>query len=223
MFFGSKAEPRLLPSRPADSDGDGVGDDADRCPGTQAGTAVDESGCPRPQDGDKDGVMDADDRCPATPAGIAVDARGCDADVDRYGVKNEHDQCPATAAGATVDSRGCEVREEIRLPGVQFESDSDRLRPGAQSALNDGVETLKRNPGLVVEVAGYTDDRGNADYNLCLSVRRAKTVHDFLIDHGVRPVQLTWRGYGEADPIAENDTAEGRDTNRRVVLRVIAR
>ena len=89
--------------------------------------------------------------------------------------------------------------------------------------LADAAATLIRNPGLVTEVAGYTDDRGNAEYNRGLSERRAKTVRDYLIDQGVDASQLTWRGHGENDPVADNDTPEGREMNRRVVLRILER
>ena len=72
-------------------------------------------------------------------------------------------------------------------------------------------------------VAGYTDDRGNEDYNRGLSERRAKTVRDFNINGGVDAERLSWRGYGESEPIADNGTAEGRFLNRRVVLRITTR
>ena len=87
--------------------------------------------------------------------------------------------------------------------------------------MNEAAETLLRNPGLIVEVGGHTDSQGNADYNRGLSERRAKTVRDYLIGRGVDADRLTWRGYGEEQAIADNATAEGRDQNRRVVLRIL--
>ena len=65
--------------------------------------------------------------------------------------------------------------------------------------------------------------KGAAAYNEGLSERRAKTVHDYLIDLGIAEDRLTWRGYGESSPIADNETAEGRQQNRRVVLRILSR
>ncbi|MBT8090061.1 MAG: OmpA family protein, partial [Gammaproteobacteria bacterium] len=144
-------------------------------------------------------------------------------DTDGDGVLNERDQCPNTRPGAVVDGRGCEVQAEIKLPDVRFETNSDRLRPGAEPTLNDAADTLIRNPSLLTEVAGYTDSRGDANYNRGLSERRAKTVRDYLINQGVDANQLTWRGYGESNPIADNETAEGREQNRRVVLRILQR
>lgn len=69
----------------------------------------------------------------------------------------------------------------------------------------------------------YTDDRGDAGYNQSPSERSAKTVRDYLINAGVAESRLTWKGYGESDPIADNATAAGRQANRRVVLRVLGR
>lgn len=204
-----------------DSDGDGVVDSIDECPDTTPGAAVDARGCERDSDGD--GVVDSRDQCPGTPAGSPVDEAGCELDSDGDGVVDRLDQCPNTAAGVPVDTRGCEIRDVIRLPGVNFETNSDRLRPGAEDVLEDAAQTLKRNPGLEVEVAGHTDSQGAAEYNQGLSERRARTVMDYLIARGVDEEMLSYRGYGESRPIADNATAEGRAENRRVELRILNR
>ena len=88
--------PGQRPPPPADSDGDGVVDPRDRCPGTPRGVPVDADGCPLDSDGD--GVTDDRDRCPGTPPGVVVNAEGCDPDLDKDGVLNEDDQCPKHAA-----------------------------------------------------------------------------------------------------------------------------
>jgi hypothetical protein len=94
---------------PRDSDKDGVVNDADACPDTPRGEAVDGRGCPLPKDADGDGVVDASDRCPDTPAGDRVDPDGCtlpkDADAD--GVVDANDRCADTPAGVAVDPAGC--------------------------------------------------------------------------------------------------------------------
>lgn len=204
-----------------DSDGDGVADGADRCPATPAGTRVDANGCPRDSDGD--GVADDMDKCPNTVAGARVDASGCEMDTDKDSVVDRLDKCPNTRAGAQVDINGCEIREEINLQGVKFESNSDRLLPGAESVLNDAAATLQKNPEIRVEVAGHTDSDGTAEYNESLSSRRAATVRDYLIARGVSADRMTSRGYGESEPVADNNTALGKAENRRVVLRITAR
>ena len=204
-----------------DSDGDGVKDSKDECPGTPPGVAVGANGCPNDSDGD--GVTDDKDKCPGTPAGQPVDANGCELDDDGDGVVNRLDECPGTRAGAQVDIKGCEIKEEIALEGVNFETNSDRLLPGATRILDDAAATLVKNPTIKVEVAGHTDSDGAADYNESLSARRAKTVHDYLASHGVDVSRMTVRGYGESEPIADNSTAAGKAQNRRVVLRITER
>jgi OOP family OmpA-OmpF porin len=131
------------------------------------------------------------------------------------------DACPGTASGVRVDSRGCELREVIRLRGVNFETNSAALTVNSSARLDDAVATLVKNSDLTVEVAGYTDSAGSAAYNLNLSQQRALSVMDYLIRHGVNGNMLSARGYGEANPIASNATAAGRAENRRVTLRIL--
>ncbi len=204
-----------------DSDGDGVKDSLDRCPGTPRGVSVNADGCAIDSDGD--GVTDDKDKCPGTPAGAAVDANGCELDSDGDGVVDRLDECPDSAPGVQVDIKGCEIKEEIRLQGVNFESNSDRLLPGATRVLDDAVATLKKNPSIKFEVAGHTDSDGAAEYNESLSARRATTVHDYLANNGISEERMSVRGYGEAQPIADNGTAAGKAENRRVVLRITER
>lgn len=204
-----------------DSDGDGVKDSRDRCPGTPRGVPVDSDGCAVDSDGD--GVTDDMDKCPGTPAGAKVDANGCELDGDNDGVVDRLDECPDSAPGVQVDIRGCEIKEEITLQGVNFESNSDRLLPGATRVLDDAVATLKKNPSIKFEVAGHTDSDGAADYNEGLSARRATTVHDYLASNGIAEDRMSVRGYGESQPIADNSTSAGKAQNRRVVLRITDR
>ena len=86
---------------PVDTDGDGVTDDLDKCPGTPAGTAVDATGCPLPQDDDGDGVVNDSDKCPGTPPGKKVDAVGCeiDGDDDGDGIVEQRGPVPQHAQG----------------------------------------------------------------------------------------------------------------------------
>jgi OOP family OmpA-OmpF porin len=202
-----------------DSDGDGVPDSRDECPGTPMGLEVDSRGCRLDSDGD--GVTDEIDRCPNTPPGSVVDATGCIPDTDGDGVVDPRDDCPNTPLGAPVDFRGCEIKTIIRLPGVNFEFDSSDFQLGAERVLDLAVGTLNEYPDLIVEVAGYTDSDGPAAYNLRLSSRRARTVSDYLIAAGIAAERVSARGYGEADPVADNEIDEGRAENRRVVLRII--
>jgi OOP family OmpA-OmpF porin len=203
---------------PLDDDGDGVNNDADKCPNTPAGAQVDASGCEPDSDGD--GVADGRDQCPNTPAGTKVDEKGCELDSDADGIVDSQDKCPDTPKGDRVDATGCPFNKELLLQGVKFSTNSAELLPESIPVLDRAVATLKRYPELRVEVAGHTDSRGAEAYNQQLSARRAATVLAYLRDGGVSNT-LTSRGYGEREPIASNDTDEGRLQNRRVVLRII--
>jgi OmpA-OmpF porin, OOP family len=201
-----------------DSDHDGVVDRLDKCPGTPPGVSVNADGCPLDSDGD--GVTDDKDKCPNTPHGTQVGPDGCPLDSDGDGVLDVNDKCPGTPHGVRVDFRGCEIKEEIELPGVNFELDSAKLTADSSATLNGAVSTLERYPELTVECSGHTDSTGSDAYNQALSQRRAHSVCEYLIDHGIDKARLQERGYGESRPIADNATDEGRARNRRVTLRI---
>ncbi len=203
---------------PLDDDGDGVTNDMDKCPGTPAGAKVDASGCELDSDGD--GVADARDQCPNTPAGAKVDEKGCELDGDGDGIVDREDKCPGTPKGERVDSTGCPFNKELLLQGVKFETNSAELLPESIPVLDRAISTLKRYPELNVEVAGHTDSRGSDAYNLQLSGRRAESVLKYLQAGGVSNT-MTSRGYGERQPIASNNTEDGRLQNRRVALRAL--
>lgn len=197
-----------------DSDGDGVPDDRDQCPNTPAGVAVDAVGCPLDTDGD--GVPDYMDQCPGTPAGVEVNAQGCPLDSDGDGVPDYQDQCPDTPAGAEVNSLGCQ--EDLVLRDVNFEFDSAKLTSSAESILDGVSDKLMTNDTLRIRLEGHTDSVGSAAYNKDLSQRRADSVKSYLVNKGFSGDNIKTIGYGEEQPVASNDTAEGRAQNRRVEL-----
>jgi OOP family OmpA-OmpF porin len=205
---------------PLDSDGDGVPDDMDKCPGTPPGTPVDANGCELDSDGD--GVVDSKDKCPGTPRGTKVDEVGCpvDGDADGDGVKDSKDQCPGTPAGAKVNDVGCEIGEII-LRGVVFDTGSDVLKPQSLLILDSVATGLAKQPGTKVEIRGHTDDVGSEALNMDLSRRRAEAVKAYLVGKGLRAEDLTTVGLGEMQHIASNDTAENREQNRRVTLQFL--
>jgi len=211
--------PLPLPLPPSDGDGDGVDDRYDRCPETPSGDVVNPAGCPA--DTDMDGVPDPLDHCPNTPLHAVVDSHGCELDSDRDGVINRLDQCPGTPLGVKVDKVGCPIVKVIRLDGVHFHHDSDRLTTAAKSLLNVTAATLKENRGKLIEVAGHTDSRGSGAYNQALSSRRARSVRNYLVAQGVPESMLISKGYGESKPVTSNASAPGRAKNRRVELRIM--
>jgi outer membrane protein OmpA-like peptidoglycan-associated protein len=106
----------------------------------------------------------------------------------------------------------------LTLGDVLFETGKADLRPGALRNLYPLVTFLQKYPERRVLIEGHTDNVGSDAYNLDLSQRRADAVRDFLLQNGVNAAQLATRGYGKASPVASNDTAEGRQRNRRVEL-----
>jgi len=201
-----------------DSDGDRVVDSKDQCPATDAGVMVDARGCA--MDSDNDGVADSSDQCPGTKAGAKVDNRGCvvNMDLDGDGIMNAQDECPNTAAGTIVDKRGCELKADIKLDKIQFKSGTAELSADSKAILDNIAQVLKENQHLMFEVAGHTDNRGDYNFNVSLSEKRAQAVRQYLVDDGVSADRLSAHGYGPNKPVASNDTSAGRSQNRRVEL-----
>jgi outer membrane protein OmpA-like peptidoglycan-associated protein len=105
----------------------------------------------------------------------------------------------------------------LTLKGVYFEFGKAELRTESYAALMEAARTMKENPEIAVEIQGHTDDVGTDDANQKLSEKRAYAVVNFLVQYGgIDMKRLTARGYGEAQPVAPNDTEEGRQLNRRV-------
>ena len=105
---------------------------------------------------------------------------------------------------------------------TNFPSGSAEVPATAAALLQTAADDLKQLPaGHVLEIAGYTDNTGNPAKNITLSQRRADAVREALIKDGVNPDTLVAKGYGSADPIASNDTAEGRLRNRRIKYHIL--
>jgi outer membrane protein OmpA-like peptidoglycan-associated protein len=104
----------------------------------------------------------------------------------------------------------------ITLSNVLFRTDSADLLPGAATSLDRVAAFLRAHPGVQVGVDGHTDSTGSADHNLALSQRRANAVRQALVARGVEPTRIVAQGMGETAPVASNDTADGRQLNRRV-------
>lgn len=181
---------------------------------------IDVRGCDL--DCDQDGVDNAVDECPQTPDGVAVGINGCPPDEDDDGAPDYLDQCPETPRGLAVDAEGCVLPGElIVLTEVFFEFDSSDLTASSRSSLEKVAVALRGQPGIKVEVRGHTDARGSEVYNLELSQGRASVVRNYLVSKGVPGPDIIARGYGESQPVASNETEEGRANNRRVELKVI--
>lgn len=212
------------PPAPVDSDGDGVSDKRDRCPGTAPGAKVNMIGCAIKVvlDSDNDGVNDDIDRCPNTPAGAQVNEVGCELDDDADGVVNSADQCAGTPAGVRVNGKGCEIIQKIVLRDIQFARDSTNIAGSIKPLYNAAHKLKKHNDRISsMVVTGHTDSTGSMAYNQRLSRQRAQAVANYLSEQGVPASKITVRGMGERQPIADNRTAAGRKANRRVEIDVV--
>ncbi|WP_447788607.1 MULTISPECIES: OmpA family protein [Pseudomonas] len=159
------------------------------------------------QDGDEDddGVFDRRDRCPDTPADTPV----------------EHHGCPLPQYPASVKPVEPPVSEVITLNGnVLFAYNQSELMPEARSELDSLMAKLQGADVVSVKVIGHTDSQGSDAYNQKLSERRASSVAAYLLSQGLAPNKLTSEGRGESQPVADNDTEEGRAQNRRVELHI---
>ena len=111
-----------------------------------------------------------------------------------------------------------EVGGSYQINDIVFENNSYELTEHSKLVMNAFIQFLRENPTVHANIEGYTDNVGNDESNLKLSEERAKSVYDYLIDNRIRPDRIQYKGYGSANPIAPNDTEEGRAKNRRTVF-----
>lgn len=223
-----------------DNDGDGLEDDLDQCSNDAEDRDgfLDDDGCPD-TDNDADGVRDAEDECPLESEDLDghADSDGCpDQDNDEDGLPDGLDECPMEPEDRDdfQDDDGCPepgpqqatvTVTDTRIlisERIYFDFDTDTIRSVSMPLLNqvaDVIKDLPANRGIRVE--GYTDDAGDDQYNLDLSYRRARAVVEYLSSRGVPRQRLDYVGYGEVNPVAPNDSIEGRALNRRVEFTII--
>jgi outer membrane protein OmpA-like peptidoglycan-associated protein len=215
-----------------DNDGDTILDTDDDCPlePEDIDGFQDADGCPDP-DNDGDTILDGDDDCPneAEDVDTFEDRNGCpDPDNDGDTVLDVDDDCPLDPGPA--DNRGCpravqvdrDRGEIIILDRVEFETNKDVILDRSIPILEEVRAVLQANPTIVrIRIEGHTDDRGRDTRNMDLSRRRAASVVRWLVSHGIAAGRLEAWGCGEAIPRTGNDTAEGRQTNRRVEFYIL--
>ena len=214
---------------PIDTDADGVPDYLDRCPNTRSNIIVDVDGCPL--DTDFDGVPNYLDECANTMQNIPVDSKGCPFDSDEDGVPDYKDNCPNTPIGTEVDKFGCRLEEQKKeLPDITsmvlsgkstFEIGKSRLLRDAELMLDRLVNVMKKYSDTRWRIEGHTDNTGSYQRNKRLSLERAWSVADYLIDSGIQADRLVVEGLGSDYPIGDNSTISGRTQNRRVTVEMI--
>jgi len=186
-----------------DSDADGVSDDKDACPNIVGLPQF--SGCP---DTDGDGITDASDACP-TVAG-----------------RSEYNGCPNAPSAPVVSTPSPVISVvatetlEAASQAVEFETSRATLRPSSYVVLDKIVTIMNQYPAYNLEVEGHTDSIGGATENQKLSENRAKSCRDYLVRKGISADRVTYVGYGEKQPIADNRYMAGRKKNRRVMFKL---
>ncbi len=216
------------PPQPGDRDGDGLLDDADRCPEQPEDVDMfeDDDGCPDP-DNDADGVADFDDKCPLEP-GVASAAGCTEPDRDHDTVIDRVDNCPDEPGDPA--NAGCKQKQQVQITGgkleiidiVYFETNKSIILAKSNSLLDNVAKVLSAHPEITkVRVEGHTDNRGSAAWNKQLSQHRAEAVVAYLVKKGVAKERLEAAGYGPDRPIAPNDTKENQAKNRRVEFVIV--
>ncbi|MEQ9373948.1 MAG: OmpA family protein [Imperialibacter sp.] len=114
-----------------------------------------------------------------------------------------------------------EKGQVVRLNNIFFDVDKFTFKKEATPELNRFVKLLTDQSGLRIEISGHTDNTGSADYNMKLSANRAKAVYDYLVKQGIDAGRLAFKGYGLTKPTADNNTADGRQLNRRVEFLIV--
>jgi outer membrane protein OmpA-like peptidoglycan-associated protein len=214
-----------------DKDNDGISDDIDQCPEIPEDLDgyEDSDGCPD-YDNDKDGIYDSRDKCPMEREDKDgyEDLDGCpEMDNDGDGVTDAADGCPndPETFNGYKDQDGCpdkkpvEIKQRLVLEGINFRLGSAELLDESYMILDGVFNSLEAFPNVKVEIVGHTDNVGNARANMILSMERAQSVKDYLVNRGVSPNRIKVKGLGESEPIASNRTARGRAKNRRIEFR----
>ncbi len=219
-----------------DNDNDGVPDEMDKCDNTPEGVSVGPDGCPD-NDLDGDGIPNDMDKCPEDPEDLDrfEDADGCpDVDNDQDGIPDAADNCPnkPETMNDFLDDDGCpdDPNDKVHISRdriiiteqVHFETGSAKIKRESYPILNAVVEVMNENPQVMkIRVEGHTDSRGSDEMNMQLSDDRANSVMTYLVENGVASNRLEAAGYGETQPIKDNETAEGRAANRRVEFTIM--
>lgn len=141
-----------------------------------------------------------------------------------YLLYSEHFQVDTNISIANIyhlELEPIKIGSSVILRNIFYESNSYTLEPKSLVELKRLALFLSKNPGMLIEIQGHTDDKGSKALNKELSTNRAKTVYNKLLQLGVDPAQIQYNGLGDLEPIADNSTEEGRSKNRRTQFKII--
>jgi outer membrane protein OmpA-like peptidoglycan-associated protein len=150
--------------------------------------------------------------------GIAVEAEGFLFHSENFDLPEGGDY---QIVNKDIKLKKVEVGKKIVLRNIFYEFNKATLTPESKTELANLVQLLTENPTLRVELGAHTDSKGSDTYNQSLSEKRAQSVVDYLAQAGIPSDRLVAKGYGEAQPIADNGTEEGRKENRRTEFKVL--
>jgi outer membrane protein OmpA-like peptidoglycan-associated protein len=145
---------------------------------------------------------------------VLTDVMGCKSTLS-FDVEIESDQM-----ALQIDK--IEVGHTIRIDQLFFLPDSTNILPASIPVLNEVFDFLNANPKIIIEIGGHTNSLPPDDYCDRLSFERAKSVYEYLMNKGIEPKRVSYRGYGKRNPIATNATVEGRRRNQRVELKILS-
>jgi outer membrane protein OmpA-like peptidoglycan-associated protein len=208
-----------------DTDKDGILDKDDACP--KAAGWKGSKGCP---DADRDSVPDTQDECINSPGPVKF--KGCP-DTDGDGLADKYDNCP-TEAGS-LENAGCpnidpnlvvlnEAEKKVlneAFSSLEFLTGTSKISESSLLSLTELADLFLAKPDYKLEINGHTDNLGIAKNNKKLSQDRANAVKTFIASKGVAASRLKATGFGSSEPIAENNTPEGRQKNRRVEFKIV--
>ena len=148
---------------------------------------------------------------------FTVNQKGYLFNSDQYFLKNGISD---SAAQKNIVLQPIEKNAAIVLKNIFFETNRFELSPASVTELDKLVSLLQENPTIKIEIGGHTDNVGKAADNLTLSDHRAKAVVDYLLTKKIDPARLSAKGYGMTQPVADNNTTEGRALNRRTEMKI---
>lgn len=150
----------------------------------------------------------------------------CGKDKDKDGIADEEDKCPESAG--TLDNKGCPAPSqevigvmEMAMRGLFFKTGSDEIEPSSYAVLDNVVGIMKSHPEFNLFIGGHTDNTGGEELNMKLSKERANAARVYIINKGIENTRITAAGFGQTQPVAGNDTEEGRAQNRRVEFKIV--
>lgn len=185
------------------------------------------------QDDDRDGVPNYLDTEPNTPGGVRVDSKGRAIDANKNGIpddmedglrtqfvsKEEAKELGMMGGGADAASQLAKTLLNEGYVNAYFKSDSAQPETYSFDAINYMVRYMNANPSSTAELIGYSDQLGDATYNLLLSEKRAKKVFDILVNSGIDASRLSYKG-GGIDDSADKNSKEARNITRRVTFKI---